>query len=97
MSDIFPRSFENGPEVGTTAPSTPPQAGEVETLRAALEASVVAIDDWLHTYAYDLCNPSDVTESRERIGEYGTLAYIAMIQQANRAALATPSRDGGGE
>jgi hypothetical protein len=63
----------------------------VKVLTEALEASMVAIDDWLHTYAADLCTPEDVQASANRIGEYGTLSYIAHVQERNRAALATPA------
>ena len=57
-------------------------------LRKALEASVVAIDDWLHTFAPELCGADAVAETEARINEGGTLWYIATTQEANRAALA---------
>ena len=64
-----------------------------ERLRAALQASVIALDDWLHEYAPELCGESYVTETRERIASRGgTLAYIAKVQQENRAALAAIQR-----
>lgn len=66
-------------------------------LREALERSIVAIDDWLNTYAANLCDEDDVREAQERIGKYGTLAYIAQIQQQNRAALALPASEPMGE
>lgn len=61
---------------------------EMAELRAALERSVVAINDWLHQYASELCNEKDVLETWKRIRENGgTLAYIAQVQEQNRAAL----------
>lgn len=58
-------------------------------LEEALEVSRIAIDDWLNTYAAELCDETRVHEARERIKEAsGTLAYIAAVQTANRAALA---------
>lgn len=64
----------------------PAQDGLVEALRR----SMVAIDDWLHVYASDMCDEADVQDSRQRIAEAGaTLSYIASVQQNNRAALAS--------
>jgi len=66
------------------------QADKLSALRAALERSMVALDDWLHMYAADQCDPAKVLESAKRIAEAGaTLAYIASAQQQNRAALAS--------
>lgn len=60
----------------------------VAELEAALDRSVIAIDDWVHTWAPDHCNDQDVDATWERIFlEGGTLAYIADIQKQNRAAL----------
>ena len=57
-------------------------------LRAALKDSVVAIDDWLNTYAHDMCDEDRVKEACDRIAAHGgTLAYIARLQQTNRAIL----------
>lgn len=54
----------------------------------ALERSIVAIDDWLHTYAPDECMREHVRDTRLRIYDGGgTLAYIAEIQSRNRAAI----------
>jgi hypothetical protein len=61
----------------------------VRGMREALERSKVALDDWLHVYAGDMCDPQKVAESVARISEAGaTLAYIAKVQKQNRAALA---------
>ena len=54
----------------------------------ALNTSIVAIDDWLNTYAYDLCNEERVKEAGNRIKENGgTCYYIAITQEKNRQAL----------
>ena len=56
--------------------------------RAALCASITAIDDWLNIYAEEHCDDRRVKEARLRIqASGGTLAYIARVQQANRDAL----------
>lgn len=56
---------------------------------AALDASRVAIDDWLNIYAHDMCDEQRVKEARVRIFESGgTLAYIARIQEHNRSISA---------
>ena len=54
----------------------------------ALNTSIVAIDDWLNTYAHDLCNEERVKEASNRIKENGgTCYYIAVTQEKNRQAL----------
>lgn len=71
------------------------QAAEIERLRSqlarareALEQSVLALEDWLHTYAPDECGKDDVARTVSRIwNRGGTLAYIAEVQHANRQAL----------
>ena len=61
----------------------------------ALSESIIAIDDWLNTYAFDLCSEERVKEAHDRImREGGTLAYIAEIQQRNRKALAAIQEPG---
>lgn len=57
-------------------------------VRDALEQSITAIDDWLHLYAGEFCNPGRVAEAEKRVGEYGTLHYIATVQKKNCEALA---------
>lgn len=60
---------------------------DVEAVRAAMERSIVAIDDWLHQYASDMCSEDHVKATGRRIFENGgTLAYIADVQEKNRAA-----------
>lgn len=57
-------------------------------LRKALERSSIALNDWLNTYASELCDEARVAEARKRIRDGGsTLAYIADIQEQNRKAL----------
>ena len=61
---------------------------ERDRLRDRLQASIVAIDDWLHQYAGEFCDEKYVAETIQRIRDNGgTLAYIADVQEANRAAL----------
>ena len=60
---------------------------KIAKLRAALERSVIAINDWLHQYAGDVCNEESVAESAARVGEYGTIGYIADVLEQNRCAL----------
>lgn len=62
-------------------------AEENDRLRAALDRSRIALDDWLNTYAPDLCDEERVAEAERRIGSVGTLFYIASVQEQNRAAL----------
>ena len=81
------------PHYAAQEPRTAPSGGEVgsevvDALRGALTRSVTALNDWLATYADDLCDPEHVATARARIAEFGTLAYIAEVQQQNRAALA---------
>lgn len=67
-----------------------PLLGEIderEVLRAALVRSMTAIDDWLNLYASDLCDEARVKEAEKRIGENGTLWYIATVQEQNLRAL----------
>lgn len=65
---------------------------ENEILRAALERSTQALDDWVVTYASELCLEASVSASRARILEGGgTLAYVAQITDANRKLLGDAS------
>lgn len=58
-----------------------------DALTKALEQSMIALDDWLNTYADDHCDAKRVAEARARIAEYGTIGYIAHVQEINRRAL----------
>ena len=54
----------------------------------ALEKSSLALDDWIHTYAYDLCDPVKASESHARIFEEGgTLHYVGTLQEVNRKLI----------
>lgn len=64
----------------------------IKKLEAALERSSIALDDWLNVYAEDMCDEKRVAEAKQRISEFGTLAYIAFVQDQNRTALR--SREG---
>lgn len=54
----------------------------------ALKASDTALADWLHIYADDMCDESDVEASKARIDKAGsTLAYLSDLFEMNRAAI----------
>lgn len=57
------------------------------SLRTALQASITALDDWLNIYAEELCDENRVKEAKERVGQFGTIAYIANVVAQCRAAL----------
>jgi hypothetical protein len=54
---------------------------------AALQISRTALNDWIVTYAEEESSLERVAEARERINEYGLLAYIADVQKQNREAI----------
>ena len=58
-----------------------------ERLEAGLRGADQAPNDWINTYADDMCDPKDVAEARARIMEYGTVGYIAKRVAEIRAAL----------
>jgi hypothetical protein len=58
-----------------------------DALVAALERSNLAMNDWVSTYAAEMCNEADVAEARKRINEFGTLGYIGDVLDQGRAAL----------
>lgn len=60
---------------------------EVEQLRSALNAAVIALDDWTNLYASEFCDEERVREAQRRIDEYGTLYYIASVVKRSRDAL----------
>jgi hypothetical protein len=54
----------------------------------SLENSILAIDDWVRTYASELCDEEKVKEAESRImNNGGTLYYAAVTQKTNREAL----------
>jgi hypothetical protein len=60
---------------------------ERASMRTALQAAITALDDWTHTYAPEFCNPQRVEAAQERIGQVGTIAYIADVVTQCRKAL----------
>jgi len=55
--------------------------GDKEVLSAALDAAILALDDWANTYAEDFCGEARVAEAKARLNEYGTIWYIATTVQ----------------
>lgn len=60
---------------------------EVEQLRSALNAAVIALDDWTNLYASEFCDEERVKEAQARIEQYGTLYYIASVVKKSKDAL----------
>lgn len=58
-----------------------------EEIAMALDRSRVAIDDWLNVDFADFCDEERVIEAQQRINEFGTVAYIADVQQQSRDLL----------
>jgi hypothetical protein len=53
-----------------------------------LKRCSVALDDWLNTYAHEMCAEKRVREATKRISDGGgTLAYIADLQQEIRKCI----------
>ena len=52
-----------------------------EVLTAALDAAILALDDWTNIYAEDFCGEARVAEAKARLNEYGTVWYIANTVQ----------------
>lgn len=68
------------------------QQARIDEAHVLINRNRVALDDWLNTYASELCDKARVTEAKVRICELGTIGYIAHIQKANRHWLsATPA------
>jgi hypothetical protein len=56
--------------------------------RALLERCKDALDDWVTTYASEMCDVESVRRSEQRIMDNGgTLAYVAQLVQDIRDAL----------
>jgi hypothetical protein len=62
-------------------------SGEVETLKLGLTAATEALNCWTCIYADDMCSEESVAKAKEKIYEYGTLAYIANINAKVWSAL----------
>lgn len=57
-----------------------------EVLTAALDAAILALDDWTNIHASDFCDEVRVAEANARVNERGTIAYIAdTVQQCKEA------------
>lgn len=60
---------------------------ERNVLRNAIKMAQIAIDDWLHIHASEEFSPEVVAETRNRLSQFGTAYYIAMVQQQLTKAL----------
>lgn len=50
--------------------------------REIIKSAVVALDDWILTYAPEWCDPEHVRTARERIyNNGGTLSYVATLRE----------------
>ena len=59
-----------------------------EAMEAALERADLALADWLHHYAPELCHKDDVARTRSRIANQGgTITYISDVAQEVRTAI----------
>lgn len=59
----------------------------IEAKDRALMSCEVALNDWVHTYAPELCDASAVKATNERIAQDGTLGYIADRLKIARQAI----------
>ena len=55
-------------------------------LLKTLARAETALNDWVHTYAPEMCDQEYVDATMERIAECGTLAYIGEVLVEVRAA-----------
>jgi hypothetical protein len=63
---------------------------DIILLRKALDAAILALDDWTNSYAPEFCEEFRVKMARDRIIEHGTLWYIAtVVEQCRKAKKAT--------
>lgn len=60
---------------------------ERAVLRSSIKMAQTAINDWLHVHAPEECSPEVVAETRNRLSQFGTAYYIAMVQQHLTKAL----------
>lgn len=65
-----------------------------DLLIVVIQRNSTALDDWLNIMHPEECNEERVKEARQRVFKEGTAAYIADLQAANRAALATAAQIG---
>lgn len=59
----------------------------MDRVEEGLRAALVAMNDWLCTYADDLVGEEAVKDAWSRVGQYGTLGYISEVTQKLNAAL----------
>ena len=57
-----------------------------ESLHKALDAAILALDDWTNITAPDFCDEARVAEAKARLNEYGPISYIATVVQQCREA-----------
>jgi hypothetical protein len=57
-----------------------------QVLQQAVDAAILALDDWTHVYAPEYCDSTDVANSKLRLQENGTVWYIANVLDKLRAA-----------
>lgn len=57
------------------ARSDPWSREQVEGLVRVAKGASQALDDWIVTYAHDMCSDEAVAAARARISEYGTISY----------------------
>lgn len=62
------------------------KSADKEILRKAMDAAILALDDWINTYAEDFCDETRVAEAKARLNENGTIAYLANTVQQCREA-----------
>lgn len=60
---------------------------ERAVLRESIKLAQTALNDWLRVHAPEECNADLVAETRDRLRQFGTVYYIAMVQQQLFKAL----------
>lgn len=60
---------------------------KTESLHKALQAAVIALNDWTCTFAPEFCSRERVEEAAKRVNEFGTLYYIASVAKQCTDAL----------
>lgn len=63
---------------------------DIILLHKALDAAILALDDWTNIRAPEFCQDDRVKAARDRLNENGTLWYIAtVVEQCREAQYAT--------
>ncbi len=68
-------------------------ADEIAELVKAAEKAREAMMVWTNTYAPEMCDSDSVKKSMELLNEYGTLYYIATVNEALSDALANLNKE----